>query len=182
MFSSRLAFFTRYISQSLNARCFSSQYKYLKVEKAGANGCVQLIQFNRPESLNALCDGLLLDLGESLREGEADSSVAAFVLTGSERSFAAGADIKEMQDKTLQVRNGVLYVHIGSVCFLYTCTIPVFARKDTGKNGWLKPFFPTLKSQKFGQKRLQIHFNHTMHICCHWTRSCQITEFFCTNY
>ncbi|KAI6646428.1 hypothetical protein LOD99_12550 [Oopsacas minuta] len=85
----------------INLRYFSS-YEYIKVEKKGKNGCVQLIQLNRPKALNALCNALLMELGDSLRAGEADESVAAFVLTGSERSFAAGADIKEMQDMTLQ--------------------------------------------------------------------------------
>lgn len=83
-------------------RYFSS-YEYLRVEKRGESGCVQLIQLHRPEALNALFEPLLLELGESLRVGEADESVAAFVLTGNERSFAAGADIKQMEDKTLQV-------------------------------------------------------------------------------
>ena len=85
-----------------------SSFEYLKVEKTGKNDCVQLIQLNRPKALNALCGGLLAELGDTLRAGEADPSVAAFVLTGSERSFAAGADIKEMQDKTLQVDNCIL--------------------------------------------------------------------------
>ena len=79
------------------------------MEKTGNNGCIQLIQLNRPKALNALCGPLLAELGDSLRAGEADESVAVFVLTGSERSFAAGADIKEMQDKTLQVS----YLHVG---------------------------------------------------------------------
>ena len=60
------------------------------------------ITLNRPKSLNALCAALVADIGTALETLEADESVAVIVLTGSEKAFAAGADIKEMKDKTLQ--------------------------------------------------------------------------------
>jgi enoyl-CoA hydratase/carnithine racemase len=61
---------------------------------------VMLIRLNRPDALNALNSQLLSDLGAALDVAEADDSVKCVVLTGSERAFAAGADIKEMSDKS----------------------------------------------------------------------------------
>jgi enoyl-CoA hydratase len=59
---------------------------------------VGLITFNRPKAFNALSDGLTRELTEVLDEFEADHAIGAIVLTGSEKAFAAGADIKEMKD------------------------------------------------------------------------------------
>jgi enoyl-CoA hydratase len=61
---------------------------------------VTLIRLNRPEALNALNSTLLAELGQALDAAEADDAVHCLVLTGSDRAFAAGADIKEMSDKT----------------------------------------------------------------------------------
>ncbi|MFT8243042.1 enoyl-CoA hydratase [Roseomonas sp. BN140053] len=66
---------------------------------AERRGAVGLITLNRPQALNALCDQLMTELGEALRGFDADPAVGAIVLTGSERAFAAGADIKEMKDR-----------------------------------------------------------------------------------
>uniref|UniRef100_A0A8C7VFE7 Enoyl-CoA hydratase, mitochondrial n=1 Tax=Oncorhynchus mykiss TaxID=8022 RepID=A0A8C7VFE7_ONCMY len=77
-------------------------YEYILVEKRGENQDVGYIQLNRPKALNALCDGLMLELGKALDAFEADGTVGAIVLTGSDRAFAAGADIKEMQNRTFQ--------------------------------------------------------------------------------
>ena len=63
-------------------------------------GAVGLIRLNRPEALNALCDQLMAELGAQLIAFDADPSIGAIVLTGSDRAFAAGADIKEMQNRT----------------------------------------------------------------------------------
>ena len=73
-------------------------YQTLLVETP-ADG-VTLIRLNRPEALNALNSQLLSDLTAALDAAEADEGVRCVVLTGSERAFAAGADIKEMSDKT----------------------------------------------------------------------------------
>ncbi len=61
---------------------------------------VTLIRLNRPQALNALNSQLLDELGQALEIAEADDAVRCVVLTGSERAFAAGADIKEMSEKT----------------------------------------------------------------------------------
>ena len=72
-------------------------YEHILVETRGAVG---LITLNRPEALNALCSPLMAELNEVLDQFESDNAIGAMVLTGSEKAFAAGADIKEMQDKT----------------------------------------------------------------------------------
>ncbi|MDO9249697.1 MAG: enoyl-CoA hydratase-related protein, partial [Phenylobacterium sp.] len=72
-------------------------YETLIVETTDA---VTLIRLNRPEALNALNSQLLSELTAALDAAEADDGVRCLVLTGSDRAFAAGADIKEMADKT----------------------------------------------------------------------------------
>lgn len=61
---------------------------------------VGLIRLNRPDALNALNSDLIAELNEALDAFEADDSIGCIVLTGSEKAFAAGADIKEMQSKS----------------------------------------------------------------------------------
>jgi enoyl-CoA hydratase len=63
-------------------------------------GRVALITLNRPKALNALNSQVLADITAALDELEPDEGIGAVVLTGSEKAFAAGADIKEMSSKT----------------------------------------------------------------------------------
>ena len=67
---------------------------------AETRGRVGLITLNRPQALNALCTALLKEMNEALDAFEANDAVGAVVITGSEKAFAAGADIKEMQNLT----------------------------------------------------------------------------------
>jgi enoyl-CoA hydratase len=67
------------------------------VETHGKTG---LIRLNRPQALNALCDQLMIELGTALRVFDKDPAIAAIVITGGEKAFAAGADIKEMKDRS----------------------------------------------------------------------------------
>jgi Enoyl-CoA hydratase/carnithine racemase len=60
-------------------------------------GNVGLITLNRPKALNALNSTVMRELSEALKEFDGDPSIGAVVLAGSEKAFAAGADIKEMQ-------------------------------------------------------------------------------------
>ncbi|GGA89464.1 enoyl-CoA hydratase [Brucella endophytica] len=69
-------------------------YENIIVETFGPVG---LIRLNRPQALNALNSALLGELNAALADFDADEGTGAIVLTGSEKAFAAGADIKEMQ-------------------------------------------------------------------------------------
>lgn len=65
------------------------------------HGRVALVTLNRPQALNALNSALLAQLGAALTAFDADPAIGAILLTGSERAFAAGADIKEMSEASL---------------------------------------------------------------------------------
>ena len=72
-------------------------YENILVETRDAVG---LITLNRPTAMNALNSELMAELSAALDAFEADSAVGAIVITGNEKAFAAGADIKEMKDKS----------------------------------------------------------------------------------
>lgn len=83
------------------ARFYSTaQYELIKV--SNPSPAVTLITLNRPKALNALSSPLFHELNSALRDAESAEEVRAVVLTGSEKAFAAGADIKEMKDRTLK--------------------------------------------------------------------------------
>lgn len=70
-------------------------YEHILVSTKGKVGVVQL---NRPKALNALCNALINEVSDALRRFDANKDVGAIVITGSDKAFAAGADIKEMKD------------------------------------------------------------------------------------
>ncbi|MDH3693159.1 MAG: enoyl-CoA hydratase [Gammaproteobacteria bacterium] len=72
-------------------------YENILVETRGNAG---LITLNRPKALNALSSELTAELSDALDEFEQDDAIGAVVITGNEKAFAAGADIKEMKEKT----------------------------------------------------------------------------------
>lgn len=74
---------------------------------AETRGPVGLITLNRPQAMNALNQALMNELGAAVDAFEADDSIGCMVITGSEKAFAAGADIKEMQPK------GYMDVYLG---------------------------------------------------------------------
>jgi enoyl-CoA hydratase/carnithine racemase len=67
---------------------------------AETHGAVLLVRLNRPQALNALNDQLATELTTALVAAEADKGIRSIVITGSERAFAAGADITEMAKKS----------------------------------------------------------------------------------
>ncbi|RDD63085.1 enoyl-CoA hydratase [Ferruginivarius sediminum] len=78
-------------------------YQTIKTETLGRVG---LITLHRPEALNALNAQLIDELGRAARAFDEDDGIGCIVVTGSEKAFAAGADIKEMKDKDYaQVKN-----------------------------------------------------------------------------
>ena len=70
-------------------------YENILVETRGKVG---LLTLNRPKAMNALSPDLMRELGEALLQFEADENIGAMVITGSEKAFAAGADIKAMRE------------------------------------------------------------------------------------
>jgi len=72
-------------------------YENILLEKAEGVGVITL---NRPKALNALNDSLIGDLAVGLADLEADDGIGAIVITGNEKAFAAGADIKQMQPRS----------------------------------------------------------------------------------
>jgi enoyl-CoA hydratase len=72
-------------------------YENILVETRGPVG---LITLNRPKALNALNSALIGELNQAVAGFEADETIGAIVLTGSDKAFAAGADIKEMQSRS----------------------------------------------------------------------------------
>ena len=72
-------------------------YENIIVETRGRVGIIKL---NRPQALNALNSKLIAELSAAIDAFEADRNIGCLVLTGSEKAFAAGADIKEMADKS----------------------------------------------------------------------------------
>ncbi len=72
-------------------------YKNIIVETRGNVG---LIRLNRPQALNALNSELIAELNAALTDFESSNDIGCSVITGSEKAFAAGADIKEMQPKS----------------------------------------------------------------------------------
>nr|QBH73216.1 putative cyclohex-1-ene-1-carboxyl-CoA hydratase [Orthoderella ornata] len=76
------------------------QYEYIIAEKKGEKGNVGVITLNRPKALNALCNALMAEVRDAVDKFEYDESIGALIITGSEKAFAAGADIKEMQNNT----------------------------------------------------------------------------------
>jgi len=71
----------------------TKKYEHVLTEKRGAVGIVTL---NRPNALNALCAKLGSELEDAIRTFDQDADVGAIVITGNQKVFAAGADIKEM--------------------------------------------------------------------------------------
>ncbi|KAI0127785.1 enoyl-CoA hydratase/isomerase [Xylariales sp. AK1849] len=73
-------------------------YEYIQTSEPKPG--VGQVTFNRPKALNALCSPLITELNQALNEFNTSDSVSVIILTGSEKAFAAGADIKEMQPLT----------------------------------------------------------------------------------
>ena len=72
-------------------------YRNIEVETRGKVG---LIRLNRPQALNALNSELIAEVAQAIGAFEADAGIGCIVLTGSDKAFAAGADIKEMADQS----------------------------------------------------------------------------------
>lgn len=66
---------------------------------AETRGAVGIITLNRPKALNAICESMLEEIAEQVRRYDLDETIAAIVIKGSDKAFAAGIDLKELQEK-----------------------------------------------------------------------------------
>lgn len=96
-------------------------YETIKTETRGKIG---LITLDRPEALNALNNQLVKELVDAVAAYDADEAIGCIVVTGSEKAFAAGADIKEMQPKSyMDVYKEDLFAKAGQIADCRTPTI-----------------------------------------------------------
>lgn len=98
-----LAFPALWSATNVSKKYYSSQptsYKNILTEVKGQNKTIALITLNRPKAFNALNADLMNELSDAVKKFDQDPSIGCMVLTGSVKSFAAGADIKEMQNKS----------------------------------------------------------------------------------
>ncbi|KAF4121271.1 enoyl-CoA hydratase [Geosmithia morbida] len=86
------------LPQFVRAYSSSKDYEFIQVSKPKPG--VGQVTLNRPKALNALCSPLIAELNDALGDLNASSDTNVIVLTGSEKAFAAGADIKEMASLT----------------------------------------------------------------------------------
>jgi enoyl-CoA hydratase len=132
-------------------------YQTILVETRGRVGLVTL---NRPQALNALNSQLIAELGQAFDVFEGDDGIGCIILTGSEKAFAAGADIKEMQTKTfMQAYREDL---IGSWDRVARCRKPIiaavagFALGGGCEVAMMCDFIIAADTAKFGQPEIRL--------------------------
>ena len=101
------------------------QLEYIIKDVKGEKKNVGFIQLNRRKALNALCGGLMAEVSQALKEFDADKSIGCIVLTGMDKAFAAGADIKEMEGQNF---SDVWYNNfLGEWSSVQECKKPIIA-------------------------------------------------------
>jgi len=87
-----------WLSQRNFSNISKKKYQYIESSVVGKNDNIGLIRLSRPKQLNALCDALINDLNDALHSFDMDTAIKVIIITGSDKAFAAGADIKEMSN------------------------------------------------------------------------------------
>ena len=132
-------------------------YENILIETRGPVG---LITLNRPQALNALNTALIKDLNCALAGFEADDAIGCIVITGSEKAFAAGADIKEMKDKSfMEVYRGNFiaeWEHIVSVRKPVIAAVAGFALGGGCELAMMCDFILAADTAKFGQPEIKL--------------------------
>ena len=132
-------------------------YANLLVE---THGRVGLVRLNRPQALNALNSALIEELNQALGAFDADPAIGAIVLTGSEKAFAAGADVKEMQEGTFaQMFMGDFFGHFENVTQARKPLIAAVAGFALGGGcelAMMCDFILAADTAKFGQPEIRL--------------------------
>ena len=132
-------------------------YETILVEQRGA---VTLVTLNRPQALNALNSQVLADLIAAFAAFDSDSSQRCAVLTGSEKAFAAGADIKEMQSQSFAEMYGsnffAGYDRITSTRKPWIAAVNGFALGGGCELAMMADFIIAGDSAKFGQPEIKL--------------------------
>ena len=133
-------------------------FENIIVEKKDAVGVITL---NRPEALNALSAALTKELETALIELDGDNSIGCMVITGSEKAFAAGADIKEMQSKSymdayLDDFITVAWEHIAKIRKPIIAAVSGYALGGGCEIAMMCDFIIAADNAKFGQPEITI--------------------------
>ena len=134
-----------------------AEYETLLVEQHGA---VTLIRLNRPEALNALNGQVLVDMMAALGAYDADPSQLCAVVTGSEKAFAAGADIKEMADQGFaQMYGGNFFVgweRVTATRKPWIAAVAGYALGGGCELAMMADFIIAADTAKFGQPEIKL--------------------------
>ncbi len=134
-----------------------SEYQNIQ---CATEGRVATVTLHRPEALNALNEALMREVLEAVEGFDRDPSIGAIVLTGSEKAFAAGADIKEMKDKEFpQVREEKLFLEWERLTHLRTPLITAvdgFALGGGCEVAMLGDILLASEKAKFGQPEITL--------------------------
>ena len=133
-------------------------FENIIVERKGAVGVITL---NRPKALNALSAKLTEELQSALIELDADIEIGCMIITGSEKAFAAGADIKEMQSKTymdayLDDFITVAWEHISKIRKPIIAAVSGYALGGGCEIAMMCDFIIAADNAKFGQPEITI--------------------------
>ena len=132
-------------------------YETILVEQKGA---VTLITLNRPQALNALNSQALADLTDAFAKFDADDSQRCAVLTGSEKAFAAGADIKEMSSQSFAEMYGsnffAGYDRVTATRKPWIAAVAGWALGGGCELAMMADFIIAADSAKFGQPEIKL--------------------------
>ncbi len=132
-------------------------YETIKVETRGRVGIVTL---DRPDALNALNNQLVTELIEAVAAYDADEEIGCIVITGSQKAFAAGADIKEMAPKSfMEVYKDDLFARAGQIAACRTPTIAAVSGYALGGGcelAMMCDFILAADNARFGQPEINL--------------------------
>lgn len=144
----------------INTFCRSlstNNFEMINVDTIGKCGVITL---NRPKALNALCDQILLELITAAKDFDSNPNVGAIILTGSSKAFAAGADIKEMSNRTfVECYTKNMFKNWGDVGQIVKPTIAAVSGYALGGGCELAMMCDIIiasESAKFGQPEIQL--------------------------